>query len=143
MGQNDQPADQARTAPGLAMFARSAEPMLRTASQTQHALTGLMTRRARAYQDLPQRTLGCRTMQDLTTAQTQFWREASTDYAEVFQNLARAWSFAGAFSGFGFPPAGERPVPRDYISFQDPAARDPRAEPAPAERSNGTRRHAA
>ena len=143
MGQNKDTVEQARTVHGLEMMARTAEPMLRGASQTQLAFTGLMTRRARAYQELPQRTLGCRTLQDVTTAQTQFWREASADYAEVFQKLARAWSFAGAFPGFGQPQPAERVTPRDYISFQEPPARETRQEPVPTERSNGARRHAA
>ena len=141
MAQNQQSPEPARPPLGLEMLTRSAEPMLRTATQTQHAMTGLMTRRARAYQELPTRAMACRTVQDLTTVQTQFWREASADYAEVFQRLARAWTFAG---GFGQPQDGERATPRDFISFQEPQPRDSRIEqPAPAERGNGSRRHAA
>ena len=131
MRQTDESSETNRLAFGSPVFMRGAEPMLQSVARTQQTISGFATRRMRAYQEMPRKALACKSPQDMASVQVQFWREASADYAEMFQRMAQLWSFAASAGGQDAPA-------RDYIAVHDTAvARDPRAETAaPNDRQN-------
>jgi len=82
-------------------------------------MLGLMTRRTRAWLELPSLLGQCKSPQDLSREQMRFWQNAALDYAEGMQRLATAFTalapagLNGAWNAKAAAPA------RDYISVQE------------------------
>lgn len=113
---------------GLDTLARGYEPVLKGMGRWNLEIIGLMTRRARAWAEIPARVSQCKTPVDLVREQIQFWQTAAHDYSEGTRRLSAAFGamkppgLNGALGGNATPP------PRDYISFPDAK---PGAEEAP------------
>jgi hypothetical protein len=54
-------------------------------------MVSLMSRRSRAYLDLPKQMSGCRTAAEVGQLGTQFWRDAFHDYVDFNQRVAAFW----------------------------------------------------
>lgn len=114
---------------GLDALAKGYEPMLKSIGRWNLEVMGLMTRRARAWLEMPARVSQCKSPQDLLREQLQFWQTAAHDYSEGAQRLTVAFgalvppAFNGVLSGKAVPQA------RDYINFPDSG---PGVEEAPA-----------
>ena len=111
---------------GLDLLAKGYEPAFKGMGRWNAEVLGLMTRRARAWMELPARIGQCRTPQDLVREQLQFWQVAGHDYSDGAQRLMAAF---GALTAPGFNGAWTGMTAtsnRDYISFPDtkPAAED-------------------
>jgi len=109
---------------GLDVLAKGYEPALKGVGRLNLEVMGLMTRRARAWLEIPARASQCKTPQDLVREQLQFWQTAAADYSEGVQRLTIAF---GALAPPGFDSAwgGKTAAPaRDYMTFteQKPAA---------------------
>ncbi|MBX9591127.1 MAG: hypothetical protein K2X43_17715 [Hyphomonadaceae bacterium] len=108
----------------LDILAKGYEPMLKGVGRWNLEVMGLMTRRARAWLEVPMRVGQCKTPQDLVGEQLKFWQTAVFDYSEGARRLTVAF---GALTGPGFTGAqdGKTAAPaRDHIDFTDakPAA---------------------
>jgi hypothetical protein len=113
----------------LDMIAKGLEPALKGVGRWNIELMALMTRRARAWAEIPSRLGQCKSPQDLIGEQLRFWQAAAHDYADGAQRLTVAF---GALAVPGLNGAlGAQPVARDYITFAEPkpepAVRDRRA----------------
>jgi hypothetical protein len=97
----------------LDVMARRFEPVALGAARCNLELFGLMTRRARAWLEIPTRLGQCRTPQDLAGEQLRFWRTAVEDYTDVSRRLTVA-----LFAPSGFD-AGRKAAGRDYLAFPD------------------------
>jgi hypothetical protein len=90
------------------------EPMLRGVARWNLEVLGLMTRRARAWSEIPARASACSTPQDVVREQLQFWQTAARDYTEGAQKLSAAF---GSLGVPGFPSFGLRStIPRSDAS---------------------------
>ncbi len=100
--------------------AKGFEPVLRGAARWNLEVLGLMTRRVRAWAEIPSRLSQCRTPQDLVREQLQFWQTVAHDYTDGAQRLSVA--FGGlAVPGLNGAHAGKDMAPeRDYITFPEP-----------------------
>ena len=103
----------------LDTLAKSYEPLFMGASKWSLEVMNLMTRRTRAWLEIPTQASQCKTPQDLAKAQQQFWQTAVRDYTEGAQRLTAA---LGAIA----PPAlagtwGSKPdaPARDYIAVSE------------------------
>jgi hypothetical protein len=105
----------------LDQLARGYEPVLRNAGRMNLEVVGLMTRRAKAWLELPSRVSQCKTPQDLIGEQLRFWQTAAHDYTEGARRLAVTFS---AFARPGLN-GGADPTTRDYITFPEPKAAAP------------------
>jgi len=108
----------------LDFLAKGYEPVLKGIGRWNLEAMSLMTRRARAWMDVPAQVSRCRTPQDLVREQLQFWQTAAHDYSEGARRLTVA---LGALAGPGFEGAqrGRTVAPaRDYIDVTEakPAA---------------------
>ena len=111
---------------GLDVLAKGYEPALKGVGRWNLEVMGFMTRRARAWLEMPARVSQCKTPQDLAREQLQFWQTAAHDYSEGVQRLTVAAS-ALAPPGFNGTWGGKAAAPaRDYITVteQKPAATD-------------------
>jgi hypothetical protein len=117
---------------GLAL--KAAEPAARAAVSVQLAAVGFVGNRARAQLELASRLAGCRTIQDVASAQTAFWQEAAHEYAALARQTATTWSTALTN---GVDSLQSQAVVRDLLTL--PEQPRPRQEPATAP---GTRRAA-
>jgi hypothetical protein len=105
---------------GLDVLAKGYEPVLKGIGRWNLEVMGLMTRRTRAWLEIPARVSQCKTPQDLAREQLQFWQTAAHDYSEGVQRLTVAVSalvppgLNGAWGGKVAAPA------RDYITFAEP-----------------------
>lgn len=109
--------------------ARGYEPAYKAMARGNLEVMGLVSRRARAYMELPARLASCRTPQELLNEQTHFWQTAYQNYTESARTMMTLWSSVLPFGGLleqGMP----KPV-RDYISF--PEASEPPAKPSQSE----------
>jgi hypothetical protein len=111
---------------GLDLLAKGYEPAFKGIGRWNLEVLGLMSRRARAWMELPARIGQCKTPQDLVREQLQFWQTAAHDYSDGAQRLMAA---SGALAAPGFNGAWTGMTAtssRDYISFPDtkPAAED-------------------
>lgn len=103
----------------LDLLARNSEPLVKNVGRANLEVLGLITRRTRAWLDLPTRVSKCRTPQDFLQEQARFWQTAAADYGESAKRLAVA---LGALTPVGFNGAWniKAAAPsRDYISVQD------------------------
>jgi hypothetical protein len=103
-------------------LAKGFEPTLKNVGRWNLELTGLATRRAQAWLEIPTRASQCKTPQDLVKEQLRFWQTAAQDYTEGARRLTAAF---GALTGQGLNGAfGGKAVaqPRDYITFTEPKA---------------------
>lgn len=108
---------------GLEAFGQAYDPYLKGIARAQLELTGLASRRAQAYLEIPGRLSQCRTPNDLFDEQMRFWRTAFEEYAHSVGRMTEAMtSFAMPTFGFGLP-ADEAETARDYITF--PEAQEP------------------
>jgi hypothetical protein len=100
--------------------AKGFEPVLRGMALWNLEVLGLMTRRARAWAEIPSRLSQCKTPQDVVREQMQFWQAAAHDYTDGAQRLSVA--FGGlAVPGLNGAHAGKDVAPeRDYITFPEP-----------------------
>jgi hypothetical protein len=104
---------------GLDVLAKSSEPLVKGVGRVNLEVLGLMTRRTRAWLELPARLSQCKSPQDLQVEQLRFWQNAALDYTEGVQRLATAFSalapagLNGAWSVKATPPS------RDYISVHE------------------------
>ena len=105
---------------GLDVLAKGYEPVLKGVGRWNLEVMGFMTRRARAWLEIPARVSQCKTPQDLAREQLQFWQTATRDYSEGVQRLTVAVSALappGLDGGWGGKAAAP---PRDYITFDEP-----------------------
>ncbi len=104
----------------LDAVAKGFEPVLRGAGRWNLEVLGLMTRRARAWAEVPSRLSQCRTPQDLLREQLQFWQTAAHDYTDGAQRLSAAFGSL-AMQGLNGAHVGKDMSPeRDYITFPEP-----------------------
>jgi hypothetical protein len=124
---------------GLDNAALAFEPAMRGAARLQLEALGLVSRRAQAYMDLPQRLSLCRTPQDLVAEQTRFWQTAMQQYTDSSHRMLSAWShmltMPSPFAGATQPESRSR----DIIRVPEPqakavAAATPRNKPTAAAR---------
>ena len=111
---------------GLDLLAKGYEPVLTGVSRWNLELMGLMTRRTRAWMEIPARASQCKTPQDLVREQLQFWQTAAHDYSDGARRLTIAF---GALAGPGIN--GAVAPARDYIDVAQPkpaATEAPRRE---------------
>ena len=86
-------------------------------ARAQLEFTGLLTRRAQAYMEIPGRLSQCRNPQDLINEQVRFWRIAFEEYTESTGRITTALaSCALSPSAFG---SGEPENKHDYITFPE------------------------
>jgi hypothetical protein len=113
---------------GLDFLAKSSEPLIKGVGRVNLEMLGLVTRRARAWLELPSRIGQCKSPLDFSHEQMRFWQTAALDYAEGVQRLSMAFTaltptgLNGAWNVKAAAPL------RDYISVQE--TRQP-AEDAP------------
>jgi hypothetical protein len=109
-------------------------PVLNGFSRYNLELTGLATRRARAWYEIPSTLRTCKTPQDLLGEQTRFWQTAMAQYTESWQRQASVLGSMAFMPGFfpGVPAAGIATPGRDIITFPD----------APEQAETGADKHA-
>jgi len=106
------------------------QPLAVGAGRYNLELFGLMTRRTRAWLEVPTRLSQCRTPNDLVNEQLRFWQAAVQDYADGAKRLALAFS---SFAAPGLDGRGTVATStRDYLGFPD--AKTTAAEPAKRDR---------
>jgi len=103
----------------LDVLARRFEPLAVGAGRYNLELFGLMTRRARAWLEVPSRLGQCRTPQDLANEQLRFWRAAVQDYADGTKRLSLAFSGLAAPGADGVWGGKAVTPPRDHLAFSD------------------------
>jgi hypothetical protein len=96
------------------------EPMLRGVARWNLEVLGLMTRRARAWSEIPARASACSTPQDVVREQLQFWQTAARDYTEGAQKLSAAFGSLGVPGFNGAAADASELAQRDYITFPEP-----------------------
>lgn len=111
---------------GLEAFGQAYNPFLKGLARAQLEFMGLMSRRAQAYMEIPNRLSQCRNPQDLLNEQTQFWQRAGEEYTECYNRMMQAMSTL-ATPSFGVPADGAQSA-HDYITFPEPEA--PQERPA-------------
>lgn len=101
---------------GMDNAALAFEPAMRGTARLQLEALGLVSRRAQAYMDLPQRLSLCRTPQDLVAEQTRFWQTAMQQYTDSSHRMLSAWShmltMPSPFAGTTEPESRTRDVIR-------------------------------
>ena len=103
----------------LDTLAKNYEPVFMGASKLSLEVMNFMTRRTRAWLEIPARATQCKTPLDIAKAQQQFWQAAVHDYTEVAQRLTSALGAIAspALTGKWASPPG---VPaRDYIAISE------------------------
>jgi hypothetical protein len=101
-------------------YARSAEPIGRSAMKANLEMQSLIGCRAKAWTEIPATLQRCRTPVDLIQAQIAFWQEAGRNYADASRSVATAWQ--GVVPAvLGSADSGEAEE-RDYIKFSEPSA---------------------
>jgi hypothetical protein len=109
---------------GLDLVAKGYEPTLMGMGRWNLELLGIMTRRSRAWLEIPARASQCKTPQDLVREQLQFWQTAAHDYSDGARRLTMAFGALAAPGSIAAPK-------RDYIDVPDAkpvAAEAPRRE---------------
>lgn len=111
----------------LDTVAKGFEPVTRGIARWNLEVLGLMTRRARAWSEVPVRLTQCKTPQDLVREQLQFWQTAAHDYTESAQKLSATFGSLAVRGFNGAAADGSAGFERDYITFpeQKPAAEQP------------------
>lgn len=107
---------------GLDQAAQSYEPVMKGAARMQLEAMTLMSRRARAYMEVPARLAQVRTPQDLFFEQMGFWQSAFRQYAECSQRMMSAMGSMTPQAMMAAAKAPEKAPQRDYLSV-------PEAEP--------------
>jgi hypothetical protein len=104
---------------GLEAMGQAYDPFMKSFARAQLELTGLMSRRAQAWMEVPGRLSQCRTPQDLTNEQMRFWRAAYEDHADSWGRMTEAMASLAA-PVFAFGRLGdEGQSDRDYITFPE------------------------
>jgi len=88
----------------------------KAAARCQLETLGLVSRRAQAYLQVPQRLAQCRTPQDVVNEQIAFWNTAQQQYRDSSRKIGEAWLHAFPWldpAALGRQTRGER----DYINF--------------------------
>jgi hypothetical protein len=103
----------------LESFGHSYDPMLKGIARAQLEMSGLMSRRAQAYLEIPARLSQCRGPHDLLNEQMRFWRIAMEEYSGSVGRIT------SALSSFAVPQMGLEPdqagAGHDYIKFSEPS----------------------
>lgn len=100
----------------LDAMAKRLEPLAVGAGKCNLEVFGLMTRRARAWLELPSRLGQCGTPQDLFDAQLQFWRTAVQDYADGAERVTLALRALAAPGPDGVWGGNASTPARDYLA---------------------------
>ncbi len=117
---------------GLEAMGQAYDPFTKSIARAQLECAGLMTRRAQAYMEIPNRLSQCRTPQDLANEQMLFWRTAFEEYSESLGRITEAMASLGVPS-FGFAQHSDTVRgAHDYITF--PEAKEPERPGEPRER---------
>ena len=103
----------------LDTVAKGFEPVMHGVARWNLEVFGLMTRRARAWSEIPSRFSQCRTPQDIVREQLQFWQTAAHDYTESAQKLSAAFGSL-AVRGLNGAAQTAEAAQRDYITFPEP-----------------------
>jgi len=129
---------------------KALNPLISRIGRTNLEYGALVSRRARAYLEIPGRAAACRTPQDLVNAQLAFWQQSARDYGEASERTMAALlgtdapqlgaphdrpiqaSQAGAWPALTNPWAAwmqhwsqafaDRAQPRDYMTLPEQAA---------------------
>jgi hypothetical protein len=104
---------------GLESIGQVYDPFAKGIARAQLEFMGLMTRRAQAYMEIPNRLGHCRTPQDLAGEQMRFWRTAFEEYSEGLGRITEAMASLAVPSS-GFAQHDEAYSARDYITFPEP-----------------------
>ena len=72
--------------------AKSFSPIASRLASTNLEVVSLLSRRARAYLEVPARAAACRTPQDVVNAQMVFWQHAARHYNEAGMRVMSAWT---------------------------------------------------
>lgn len=97
------------------------EHMMRGFARCQLEVQGLVSRRARAYVELPSRLTDIHTTQDLIQEQTRFWQTAMQQYAECSQRIMSTWMQSMQPSAAAEEGQARAPV-RDYLAPSETAS---------------------
>ena len=84
---------------GRSVVAKEVEPVAKAAMLANCEVASLMSKRARAYLDLPATIAACRTPQDLLEKQQLFWQQCARDYNQAASTLGSIWSLTMPFTG--------------------------------------------
>ena len=84
---------------GRSAVAKEVEPVAKAAMLANCEAASLVSKRARAYLDLPATIASCRTPQDLFEKQQQFWQQWAQDYSKAANAMASMWSLTLPFTG--------------------------------------------
>lgn len=105
---------------GLESIGQAYDPFAKGIARAQLEFMGLMTRRAQAYLEFPNRLSRCRKPQDLADEQMRFWRTAFEEYSESVGRITEAMASL-AVPSFAFARhSDEACSARDYITFPEP-----------------------
>jgi hypothetical protein len=96
------------------------EPALRGVGRWNLELMGLLSRRARAWLEIPSRISQCKTPQDLINEQMRFWQTAAHQYADGSRRLTAALGACAVVPGFNGAWGGRTVArARDYINVSE------------------------
>jgi hypothetical protein len=114
------------------LFEKSGFPFAFAQTAMQQAMQGmtrcnvevmnLMRQRTQAYLELPKRLAECKGPQEVLSEQMKFWQTAAEDLQTGSRRIMAAWSESMPQLSNG---NGSTPIPRDHITFQDPADQAP------------------
>jgi Phasin protein len=112
---------------GLEAMGQSYDPFFKGIARAQLEVMGLMSRRAQAYLEIPNRFSHCRTPQDIASEQLRFWRTAYDEYAQSMGRITGAMASVTT-PPFGFTvPDDEAESAHDYITFPEPTGTEERS----------------
>lgn len=105
---------------GLETFGQAYDPYTKALARAQLELMGLMSRRAQAYMEIPARLSRCRSPQDLTAEQMQFWRTEFDEYSSTVGRMTEAFASLMTPSFGAAAREDEVDSEHDYITFPEP-----------------------
>ena len=85
---------------GKNAVAKEVEPVAKAAVLANCEVASLMSKRARAYLDLPATIASCRTPYEMFEKQQAFWQQCAKDYGKAASAMGSVWSLTMPFTGF-------------------------------------------
>ena len=85
---------------GKNAVAKEVEPVAKAMVLANCEVASLMSKRARAYLDLPATIASCRTPYELLQEQQAFWQQCAKDYGKAVTAMSSVWSLTMPFTGF-------------------------------------------
>lgn len=85
---------------GKSAVAKEVEPVAKAAVLANCEVASLVSKRARAYLDLPATMASCRTPYEMFEKQQAFWQQCAKDYGKAANAMSSVWSVTLPFTGF-------------------------------------------